>query len=103
MSAQHTPGPWRAYSVIPDQWYVSMTGGIVTTLDRRNDSNGEYKARTSADAQLIAAAPELLEALEKLLRAFDRTGVKLASLSGNPTATDNARAAIAKAKGGAES
>ena len=92
MSAQYTPGPWRAYSVMPDQWYVSMAGGIVTTLDRRGDGNAKYRDRSGPDAHLIAAAPELLESLEMMLDG---------GLEG-PTSQsmDMALAAIAKAKGG---
>ena len=97
MSAQHTPGPW-AYNGATDIYSVDA-GFTICELYREYLITGQAQA----NARLIAAAPELLEALEKLLRAFDRTGIKLASLSGKPTATDNARAAITKTKGGAES
>ena len=43
---------------------------------------------------------ELLEALERMVSAFNKTGKKLYSLSGEPTAMDCATAAITKAKEG---
>lgn len=57
-------------------------------------SNEEYlpnRAHTVANANLISAAPELLEALQDALHAYDKHG--------EHSEWDSARAAIAKALG----
>lgn len=78
--AQHTPGPWR-YNW-PD---IIGGGGIVAEVNTIHQ-------RGVADARLIAAAPELLAALQNILTA----NPDLAEVA------DEARAAIAKATGGAQ-
>jgi hypothetical protein len=83
VNGAHTPGPWR-------------TGGSEIFADNnlRVASVWSYPgADTEADAHLIAAAPELLAALESAVRELE-----------NEFGTDNPRArqfdtAIAKAKG----
>lgn len=78
----HTPGPWetdgatekgRRYHEItavqtPERFYAY---GIAHTLDRDQEI-GEDEDR--ANALLLAAAPELVEALEGLLEAEGYTG-----------------------------
>ena len=69
------------------------------------DRHGEYwlnqqgseahKLEDAANARLMAAAPELLEALSDIIRGIDQKGERLAFHLAN-----KARAAIAKAKGG---
>jgi len=95
--AAHTPGPWY---LNPRGWVVQSTGDIVTRI--------ECSYNKEANARLIAAAPELLEALEgveelaegaiKLLRQLDMETGRIAA----ECVLRNARAAIAKAKGGAQ-
>ena len=63
MKAQHTPGPW---SIDPE-------GSIAVTIE---GGNGEpicdvYGANKEADAYLIAAAPDLLEALEECRKLLE--------------------------------
>ena len=99
MTAAHTPGPWFARkdpnSLDNDDWCVG-TG----------PENIDKVAVCSAwDAPLIAAAPELLEALEEAENALadyiptiERTG---ASLNYGHSVLNKARAAIAKATGAA--
>jgi hypothetical protein len=63
MSTKHTPGPWR---VAPANLYpsginidsVSVNKYVCLVAGNRDDEQGQ------ADARLIAAAPELLEALQ---------------------------------------
>jgi len=94
MSA-HTPGPW--YRNIPaDGKYPTVFAGRnqhVAVASQQKDS-----AETEANISLIAAAPELLDALALLLpyaaRAIQGT------TEGQPL-LDAARAAIAKAEGAA--
>lgn len=66
MSAHHTPGPWRAGPVFQKDGRAiffsdaSLPGRWQRRLD---DKTGVFAA---ADARLMAAAPELLEALQDL-------------------------------------
>ncbi len=59
---KHTPGPWNWDGDVTDYdhdqeapWLISGTDSILT---------GEIEATNRADVALIAAAPDLLEALE---------------------------------------
>lgn len=94
----HTPGPWEAieegeanrYAVLgPDgDW-------LLTVLH-----NGQQlSSKQIANFRLIAAAPELLEALRGLLNAPDPDEVE--DHAPRFRAVMNAHAAIAKATGGA--
>ena len=76
MTTKHTPGPWTAHI------YRAGTA-VIKTSDCAEVATVQY---ASADARLIAAAPDLLEACEALV-----SGLK-------NDAFDLARAAIAKAK-----
>jgi hypothetical protein len=98
---QHTPGPWvarewhdRDYEgeCIAQGWSVTDSDGHRVPL-----YSGETADLSEAEAngQLIAAAPELLAALERLLNSGD---VRDAADAG---ALKQARAAIAKAVGSA--
>jgi len=87
--AQHTPGPW-SFTVSaesggnPSAWnIIAPCGGVVAETGSGTDD---------ANARLIAAAPELLAALQNILAA----NPDLAEVA------DEARAAIAKATGGAQ-
>lgn len=61
MAVNHTPGPWDcAWDACGPYWIVGPTGNPVTYLD------GEPGER-EPDARLIAAAPEMLEALKAAL------------------------------------
>jgi hypothetical protein len=61
----HTPGPWRA---------VKTHSGIIDILDPRSRDvvtvygGGVESTSKEANARLIAAAPDLLEALKDILR-----------------------------------
>lgn len=87
---QHTPGPWRIGTAPPngEQTIGNLSGMMVAVAT----SGGTMRApETLANAHLIAAAPELLAALQGLLQA-------LPSATTHP-AIKAARAAIAKATG----
>lgn len=89
MSAQHTPGPWIAgddedsdfFLVGPEEFPGLVTRPVVQLHDEAN-------------ARLIAAAPELLEALQ-LIEQWDAEGLALCEHH-----IVRARAAIAKATKG---
>ena len=81
MSAQHTPGPW---TVVAIDW--------AETGNARFEIKG-IRRTGMADARLIAAAPDLLEALQSVLNScLDSQGLA--------DAYKQARAAIAKVEGG---
>jgi len=88
MSAKHTQGPWRVSGAALDGFIPIMApGGVIVAL------LSTLSSETIANACLIAAAPELLEALSEFITSADAGHVSVE--------TDRkARAAIAKAEGG---
>ena len=97
ISAGHTPGPWDAIWWDTDGLYVGKedTSAPVDVV-ARVESNNE------ADARLIAAAPDLLEALEGLFREcvmIHRFGGDADNTRAAREAEEAARAAIRKARG----
>lgn len=94
---KHTPGPWEEHPIDSTAIQVRAGGAVVAEV-----ATASYYTRLSAEqvanARLIAAAPELLEALEGLLSALDRQMTDPDRLFRSKTA---ARAVAAKAKGGA--
>ena len=93
MSANHTPAPWHVefrqnYGGTKSAEHIVSENGDLICEGIHWNKNGE------ADAQLIAAAPELLEALEEVLLTEGR------GLDCWERDTFNkARAAVAKATG----
>ena len=68
----HTPGPWRVHEDIPSDSYcplIEAEDAEGCSVDIANVSRPDSKGpdNTEANAKLIAAAPELLEAL-KIIR-----------------------------------
>jgi hypothetical protein len=90
----HTPGPWRVngFGNISCQFLLAELGGM-------------YPEK-AANAALIAAAPELLEALELLIALpvqynNNRIEIDCGSHGEAMAIVRKARAAVAKATGGA--
>jgi hypothetical protein len=102
-STQHTPGPWKLWDDQPSEWTVRASAGpeylsgVVATV--RVDWIYEHqREQQRANARLIAAAPEMLEALRLVTSTLNaRDGHTLAE---KLYATKVGRAAIAKAEGG---
>ena len=101
MDAKHTPGPWYAFGRLVFKDY----GDVRYQIAEVNDCTMEQ----GADASLIAAAPELLDALHNLLHeaesllagySREREADGWDSVNEEPCFTQ-ARAAIAKATGDA--
>lgn len=94
MTAQHTPGPWTqgtSENGVECVWLDGHTESV-----RGMGDNGTWiDCNTEANARLIAAAPDLLEALCTLSELYDAMGAPR-----GPTRII-ADAAIAKATGGA--
>lgn len=62
MSAKHTPGPW-VFDTSNDGESVKASNGNYIIEDAHN---ADYVSGSTADRRLIAAAPELLEALNEI-------------------------------------
>ena len=94
MEAKHTPGPWYP---LPGRHNISIrykTGDKDLPMINVASVRGQYSdgcpyGTSEGNARLILAAPELLEALQAVVRVADRATVEF----------DMARAAIAKATG----
>lgn len=88
--AQHTPGPWKAYT--PGSQWIEGGGEIIA---------GAMGDNSQADARLIVAAPELVEALayllEQTIEQDERFGIALTE--GEQEAADKARALLARING----
>jgi hypothetical protein len=96
MTTQHTPGPWT----------FNLTTGVIRSIseefpncrqpvicDLRRWPSGDTTYIDSANAHLIAAAPELLEALQAALEALRGS----AGFDEINNAKKQVKAAIAKA------
>ena len=96
----HTPGPWElsaqgsVYGSIEPQrhslYYRKLIRPAIQTKRQAAEYGGTLAEQT-ANARLIAAAPELLTALEDLAAGFS------VNSQADEIAIKNARAAIAKA------
>ena len=64
---EHTPGPWRPVTDGISHW-VEIDGVIVMVMNYRNK-------QAQANARLISAAPELLEALKNAIEIIEGTGL----------------------------
>lgn len=89
--SKYTLGPWVARIAIRDGWVIFADDGQIVGTEDEYGRHGAIDKKE--DAYLIAAAPELLEALETMLEMSQMGGF------GKTYAEDVARAAIAKAKG----
>lgn len=112
-NSKHTPGPWTLLPEEADKDYLRIRGtrlggrykvanvnhiryeGVHAVVRERDD------AESMANARLIAAAPELLEALKGLDEAYCRAGTPLTREERHEDRKRliAARAAIAKATG----
>lgn len=94
MNKQHTPGPWVAWrdgAVGPTSKEEDQSFGMLLPVAYVEDS--DWPESADANARLIAAAPELLEALTLLVAGIEN------SVSKTYIPLVRANAAIAKATG----
>lgn len=100
----HTPGPWRAnrFSITAagsvDTYSGTVWGCIAYAEELYDNSDLEGRQWSTsgdreANARLIAASPDMLEALEALAEEVEEYEL------GNPNVLRKARAAVAKARG----
>ncbi len=73
---KHTPGPWQYQPSMPEEgvncWWIfsqHVEMGVIGSVD------GPQSKTTEADAMLIAAAPDLLEALKDALAAAECSSI----------------------------
>ena len=105
-TTKHTPGPWEIHRIAPEhnKGYGQLIGpnhswavcALCNPLDKQHDEERD------ANAHLIAAAPELLVALEECVAEFDTDDAKDKLIQGHhglnePLSIEMARAAITKA------
>lgn len=103
METKHTPGPWkvlREKQVDDDckhegEIVVDVVADVHRHLICYTPISGNKDAH--ANANLIAAAPELLEALERMVRTFVDLRADTDWSGHGEDALNEARAAIAKA------
>jgi hypothetical protein len=107
---KHTPGPWYAdtnggiWRRKPGDLYENG-GGVagdkqLATVWKGWVNEGEIGYPLEANARLIAAAPDLLEALQDVCARLLYRGVSTDAGHPDRTALQVARSAIAKATGG---
>lgn len=96
METKHTPGPWFVQDD-HGRRYIETSGNddTIAEIHRRRSKGSVYSCtEAGANASLIASAPELLEALQGLLAAYEDPGNTGSSYD---EVVQRARAAIAKA------
>lgn len=96
MSAGHTPGPWviePGHSVV----FIRTADGSNIATTNCCHYWQEFTEQALANARLIAAAPEMLEALEEAVGCLSEYENEM--LAPGVRILDGARAAIAKARG----
>lgn len=91
--SKHTKGPWRLCAIEDGYRGISSDKGQWWSFAKVAVESNHVPDETGiANAYLIVAAPELLEALEQLVDQAERHGAE-------GIWYDEARAAISKAKG----
>ena len=101
--AKHTPGPWFTHREGFSSVYIEarIGGGMLQEVASCGPTN-EGSDQQEANARLIAAAPEMLEALKAMIdaeRVYESGGRSSEELD----ALEKAHAAITKATGRADS
>jgi L-alanine-DL-glutamate epimerase-like enolase superfamily enzyme len=103
MTTQHTPGPWIGAGPSFGDQFPRYTTEITTEDERYGDGHIQicelpfhhHDEENEANARLIAAAPDLLEALKDIVEFWD----SIVPTDAVNQMHINARAAIAKATG----
>jgi len=92
---KHTPGPWTLSDEICPSVTAPGAPYIAQVLMYTDGETGSLRSTAGADARLIAAAPDLLAQLRRIVAAADRmkTATPIDGL------IDEARATIAALEG----
>lgn len=70
MNTKHTPAPWT----VNPKAKTNIRHGNLTIANCSSTHDGSREEEEIANAKLIAAAPELLGALEELMKVYERNG-----------------------------
>ena len=106
--SKHTPGPWIIESSSSERWSQIIRPKVdgrwpydnVAYIQEMYDEQCTKKGAHIANAKLIAAAPDLLEALQAYLEAFENHGItNTTNLDSTGHIAELAYAAIDKAIG----
>lgn len=88
----HTPGPWDfSWEIQPNGCPTVGNRGLMVCMVAHSAKEPDQKETALANANLIAVAPDLLEALEDFVKAMSQP-IPIIN-------TAKAKAAIARAKG----
>ena len=101
MKNQFTPGPWNVERY-DDNGSILVNDSSDLSRNIAAINNSRIRVEVLANARLIAAAPEMLVALEAMLDAFGvmrKAGVNVLGFDDAVEARIKAHAAIAKATG----
>jgi hypothetical protein len=95
MTTAHTPGPWQSdgrFITAADPLRIHSDVYIAEIVETDDDGRIVRRLQRSANADLIAAAPELLEAAEQVIANWERGDLA--------APVRNLDAATARARGG---
>ncbi len=96
----HTPGPWHAACSLDDHHIWANKGDIAFLPTAEQGYEGAASLKTvEANGKLMAAAPELLDALESFVVLYKQGQLVIEGDDGNDPVVAAALAAIAKATG----
>lgn len=74
METKHTPAPWTIQEDTADNWSILTEGKTIALSSLEDIENGFMTVEeTQANAQLIAAAPELAEMLIKIKKVINNS------------------------------
>ena len=98
---KHTPGPWKYEAEVDYGRDIRTEDGKIWLGSALNEHSDPKHFPSSAvcekNAQLMAASPDLLEACEKLVKAYEECDFED---YGQDSALTKGKQAIKKAKGG---
>lgn len=89
----HTPGPWQA---LPEHGRIVLNGSAIYGVA---DITGDYANWNSDDLRLMAAAPELLEALRSAVAVLSGWECTSKLDAGDTQTVRLCKAALSKAEG----
>jgi hypothetical protein len=100
-TTQHTAGPWKVDDLCNTDMVYAANGLRVATAYCEGQDDQMPWEEVEANARLVAAAPHLLYALKKLVERDRSEAAESGFTDDEMTWLEDARRAIAKAKGGA--
>ena len=100
MNTKHTTGPWKQGTRGPNGCPIIGNGrGLMIAMLAHSDKVPDQVEQAEANALLIAAAPEMLEALQDAATYLVERGIHIRGVIGRTIILPKMQAAIAKATG----